>query len=370
MLSPASNRRTHPTSDPEQFDPALRFESSAGGADKSKELGENDAAHLSHHASCFPDAAGGLAVTAAAGRGYAQSRTIELISYVTAPAPSVQAMRVFADKVAERAAGALVIDIEHKSGLSSPVLALSQISPLSHFMSVQARDVNPIFMLSSLPMVATSLNEAQVLLDVARPYYDAALARFDLALLAADPWRPPTLWSSKPLESARDIKGTRFDIQEMAYTAGWKAMFERLGARYSPFAAEFMVTWSFGTTRFEFTFQFFTEIFAATQLGLLTVSRTFLSGLPQAHREALVEASRLAEAEWWQAMRTIVICDQTEMAAMGVTVTSEPPRELVSALRTAASPTSSVGPTQLAAMAGRCWRATARPSGRSRFTRR
>ena len=26
MLSPASNRRTHPTSDLEQFDPALRFE--------------------------------------------------------------------------------------------------------------------------------------------------------------------------------------------------------------------------------------------------------------------------------------------------------------------------------------------------------
>ena len=246
-------------------------------------------------------------------------------------------MRVFADKMAERAAGALVIDIEHKSGLSSPVLALNQISPLSHFMSVQARDANPIFMLSSLPMVATSLNVAQVLLDVARPYYDAALARFDLALLAADPW-PPTLWSSKPLESARDIKGTAFDLQEMAYTAGWKAMFDRLGAKYSPFGAEIMVTWSYGTTRFEPTFQFFTEIFAATQLGFLTVSRTFLSGLPPAHREALVEASRLAEAECWQAMRAIVIRDQTEMAAMGVTVISEPPRELVSALRTAAEP--------------------------------
>jgi hypothetical protein len=104
----------------------------------------------------FLNAAGGLAVMAAAGRGYAQSHPIELISYVTAPAPSVEAMRVFADKVAERAAGALVIDIEHKSGLSSPVRVLSQISPLSHFMSVQVRDANPLFMLSSLPMVATS----------------------------------------------------------------------------------------------------------------------------------------------------------------------------------------------------------------------
>ena len=286
----------------------------------------------------FLNAAGGLAVMAAAGKGYAQPRTIELISYVTAPAPSVEAMRVFADKVAERAAGALVVDIEHKSGLSSPVLVLSRISPLSHFMSVQVRDANPLFMLSSLPMVATSLDEAHLLLDVARPYYDAALARFDLALLAADPFRPPTLWSTKPLQSARDIKGTTFDIQEMAYTAGWKPMFDRLGARYSPFSAEIMLTWSFGTTRFEPTFQFFTEIFAAIQLGLLTVSRTFLSGLPPAHREALVEASRLAEAEWWQMMRAIVLRDQTEMAAKGVTVTSEPPRDLVSALRTAAEP--------------------------------
>lgn len=280
----------------------------------------------------------GLALAATASDSSAQPAGIELISYLTSPAPSVEAVRWFANKAAELAAGAFVVDVEHKSGLSRPLQVLSQSSPLSHFLSIQVRDANPLFVLSSLPMVATSLDEAQMLLDIARPYYDVALARFDLVFLAADPWRPPALWSSKPLQSPHDIKGATYDVMNMAYNARWNLVFDRLGARYSPFAAEIMLTWSYGTARFEPIYQFFTEIFLATQLGFLTVGRTFMSALPPAHREALVEAARLAEAEWWQGMRDMVVRDQREIAALGVTVTSKPPQELVSALRTVAEP--------------------------------
>jgi TRAP-type C4-dicarboxylate transport system substrate-binding protein len=282
----------------------------------------------------------GLALIGAAGASRAQSRTIELISYLTAPAPVVQSVRLFADKVAEQAAGALVVDIEHRMGLSMPVMVLGQVSPLSYFLSIQGREANPLFVLSSLPMLASSFDEAQILLDVARPYYATAFARFDLVLLAADPWRPPALWSHKPVQSARDLKGSTFDLMNMAHTARWGLVFDRLGVRYSPFSAEIMLSWGHGvnTFRFEPVFQFFTEIFLASQLNFLTVSRTFLSALPLAQREALGEAARLAEAQWWQAARELVVHDQKEIASLGCTVTGVPPAELVSALRAAAEP--------------------------------
>lgn len=288
---------------------------------------------------CFLRAAGGLALASAAGRANAQGGAIELVAYLTAPAAAVESVRLFADRVTERAAGKLAIDVTHRPGLSVPVTVLGGISPLSYFLSIQGRDASQLFALSSLPMVASSFDEAQVLLDVARPYYDAALARFDLSLLAADPWRPPALWSSKPLETPRDLSGATFSLITMAHTAGWGRMFERLGTRHSPFSAQIELSWGGrNTERFEPVFQFFTEIFLASQLNFLVVGRKFLAERPAAEREALVEAGRLAEAGWWKAARELMVRDQREIAGAGCQVTSEPTKELQAALREAAEP--------------------------------
>lgn len=289
-------------------------------------------------------AAGGAALTGLAGTGRAQPaaplRTIDMTSYLVAPAPAAATVKSFVAKASELTAGALVIEPQFMTGLSRPLTVLSVDSPLSYFLSIQGGESDPLLGLSSLPMLAQSFDEAQTLLEVARPWYDKALQRFDLALLAADPWRPPALWSVKPIASGADLRGTAFDLMGMAYNARWNLPLERAGARYSPFAAQMMLTWPHdrNVAMHEPLYSFYTEIFLAAQLNFLVVGRRFLDELSAAQREALVEAGRFAEAEAWQARRELVVREQKEIAGWGCTVTPVPPRALVAALREAAEP--------------------------------
>jgi hypothetical protein len=291
-------------------------------------------------------AAGGLAL--AAGNARAQTApapaasplALTMVSYLGPHGNVAETAPSFAAKARELSGGELTIDVEFQMGLSRPLGILSKNTPLSYFLSIQAREADPIFVLSSLPGLVASFDEARTLLEIARPAYVAALARFDLVLLAADPWRPPALWSVKPIASAGDLKGMAFDLMGMAYNARWNLVLERAGAKYSPFGAEMMLTWPHdkNVALFEPRFSFYTETFLAVQLNFLAVGRTFFSTLSGAQRDWLVEAGGFVETAAWQERREQLVREQKEIAGWGCTVSPEPPRGLVAALRAAGEP--------------------------------
>jgi TRAP-type C4-dicarboxylate transport system substrate-binding protein len=74
--------------------------------------------------------------------------------------------------------------------------------------------VDPIFLLSSLPFVATTEADAARLLERARPLYAAAMARHRQRLLYASPWPPSGLWAKKPIVSLADLKGLRVRVYD------------------------------------------------------------------------------------------------------------------------------------------------------------
>jgi TRAP-type transport system periplasmic protein len=201
-------------------------------------------------------------------------------------------------------------------------------------------NLEPIFRLSALPMLVASFDEAETLLRIARPYYSAALAHYDQILLAADPWRPGAIWSKQPIQSAADIDGSAFGLEEYADVAGWGATVERLGARRASADANFVVASGYVANlgRYGMVYPNFIEVFIAAQLIFLTVNRRVFESLPNAQRQVLVDAGRDMEAAQWKFCRELLEQDHRDMTRQGVSVITHPPQELVAALRSAAQP--------------------------------
>ena len=66
--------------------------------------------------------------------------------------------------------------------------------------------VHPLFGLSSLPFLATSIDEAKRLADLARPAYERALSRFGQRFLHTTPWPASGIWSKRPVATAEDLR--------------------------------------------------------------------------------------------------------------------------------------------------------------------
>src|SRR5882724_5752891 len=67
--------------------------------------------------------------------------------------------------------------------------------------------LDPVFLLPSLPFLATTAEQAQALAEVARVAYEQVLTRHDQRLLFLSPWPPAGLWARAPVTSLEALKG-------------------------------------------------------------------------------------------------------------------------------------------------------------------
>ncbi|MDH3885115.1 MAG: hypothetical protein OET63_12935, partial [Desulfobacterales bacterium] len=68
------------------------------------------------------------------------------------------------------------------------------------------RGIHPIFLLSSLPFLAKTIDDAKVLWAVSAPYYQQVLKKSNQVLLYVSPWPPSGIWAKKPIRSMADLK--------------------------------------------------------------------------------------------------------------------------------------------------------------------
>ena len=171
-------------------------------------------------------------------RSNAQSRQLSLTcSY--APGLQADGAQLLADKIAQAAAGTIEVSVE--SGMHMPLDVIARGSALVVYCAPCVAKSEPLFNLSTLPMLAATFDETATLHRVARPYYSAALARHGQVLLADQPWLPGALWSNFPIRSVADFKGVPFAVVASpgaaAHTeSGWGGPFARLGARSVSFS--------------------------------------------------------------------------------------------------------------------------------------
>jgi TRAP-type C4-dicarboxylate transport system substrate-binding protein len=218
---------------------------------------------------------------------------------------------------------------------------IAEASELAHYNAAQHADAEPLLALSTLPMLATSLEEAAVLLRIARPHYEAVLARHGQVLLATEPWRPATLWSTFPIRVAADIRGARFaQANSVSRPPRWHEPFARLGAAPSLYwdAELILVDGMVDGFKFPAEFGHLLELFYAAPLNVLSASRRLLDSLDEARRRLVVAAGREAERALWAFVERRVSREHREAGARRVAVAAQPPAELVAALRDAAEP--------------------------------
>lgn len=205
--------------------------------------------------------------------------------------------------------------------------------------------VDPVFALSSLPFVATSLEESRALFDVARALYEAAFARQNQVLLFVTPWPASGLWSKAPVTTVADVA----KLSVRTYDNTGVAVFSRLGAKAKlvSFAdvAPLLVSGDInavlssgdggaGRKLWEYL-PAFTEIGYAVPLSFTTVNLDRWNALSPALRRQVLSAAKETQEHVWHALEGRVAKNYERMRANGMTITSPIPAALRGPLRAA-----------------------------------
>ena len=85
----------------------------------------------------------------------------------------------------------------------------------------------PIFGVDSIPFLATSYADSKRLDDASRPALAKTLAAQGIKLLYTVPWPPQSLYSAKPVNGLKDLKGTKM----RAYNPATSFIANSLGAQ-------------------------------------------------------------------------------------------------------------------------------------------
>ena len=276
-------------------------------------------------------------------RSNAQPRRLNLTCSYN-PGLQADGAQLFADKIAEAAAGTIEVSVE--AGMHMPLEATARRSALAVYCAPCVEKSEPLLNLSTVPMLAATFDETATLHRVARPYYSAALARHGQALLGDQPWLPGALWSNIPIRSVADFKGVLFAVVASPGAAAhtesdWGKPFARLGARFVSFSdAEVVIASSYSGHLLKLTqeFAYFTEIFFATHISFLAASQDVFESLSETERRIRRGAGHDTELAMWRRMTEHLPRRRQEIAARGVQVLAQPPVEVIAALREAAEP--------------------------------
>jgi TRAP-type C4-dicarboxylate transport system substrate-binding protein len=204
--------------------------------------------------------------------------------------------------------------------------------------------LDPIFLLSSLPFLATSAAESKRLLAAARPAYQAALETLGVTLLHVTPWPPTGIWSRRPVAAPADLRGLRVRTYDATGTTTFAALgavaeqlsFQAVAARLADGTLDAVLSSGDGGAgrRLWEHLPHFTEIGYAMPVSLAFGDPARLQALGEADRAALERAATRTETGLWTLLETRDAANQARMRENGVTIAAPGPA-LMAALREA-----------------------------------
>jgi TRAP-type C4-dicarboxylate transport system substrate-binding protein len=172
------------------------------------------------------------ACLAAAACGLAQAQVKWDLPTGYAPA-SFQTENVaqFAAEVDKASAGRLKITLHPNGSLykANEIKRAVQTgqAQAGEFILSGAANENPLFGVDSIPFLADSYPAAKRLAEASRPALEKLLAAQGMKLLFVSPWPGQSLYSSKPVESVADLKGTKM----RAYNPATSRIAQLVGAQ-------------------------------------------------------------------------------------------------------------------------------------------
>jgi len=205
--------------------------------------------------------------------------------------------------------------------------------------------LDPVFLLPSLPFLATTPEDAQILAQIARPAYERALEKHNQKLLFLSPWPAAGLWANQPIASVNALRGLRLRAADASGVDTFKAagavpvQSSLADAIPQLKAGQLDAVLSSGAAgsgaRLMETLKHFTQIDYAVTMSAVTLNVEAWKALDEDLQQAVLAAATITEARQWDVLKTLVAANYTAMRAAGVTITSELTPEYRNALRAA-----------------------------------
>ena len=257
-----------------------------------------------------------------------------------------EGLTIFARELAVRSGGALRLEprFDAPDGLRSAdipgAVQSGQIEVGDAFAGALA-GVDPIFQLSSLPFLATRIEDAWRLYQAAKPAYAAAFASRGQHLAYATPWPATGIWSRGPVTDVPALQG----LAVRTYDATSTRVLRDAGA--APVQLSFADALprlqdgsivavlssgdgGAGRNLWDYT-RHFCAIGYAVPLSLTTISAAAYDALTPERRQAVDDAAAATELAQWRALLARTGANYDAMRLNGVAI-EQPEASLVAVL--------------------------------------
>ncbi|WP_221796528.1 TRAP transporter substrate-binding protein [Oceanobacter mangrovi] len=208
--------------------------------------------------------------------------------------------------------------------------------------------IDPIFLLSSLPFVVNSVDQAEKLYQIARPYYEKVFEDNGQILLYASPWPASGIWSKVPVNSVASLQ----NLKIRTYDKNGTITFKEAGA------APVLLSWadvipqlSTGGISSVLTsaeagangsfwehLSSYSEIRYAIPLNMVHMNRDTFDELSEADQQAILDAAKRTDAHNWQTVRNRLQQNYAELSEHKVNIITEIDPAMAAKLKAAAQP--------------------------------
>ncbi len=219
----------------------------------------------------------------------------------------------FANEVAQATGGRLKI-VLHPNGSLYKANEIKRAvqsgqTQAGEFILSGAANENPLFGVDSIPFLADSYPAARKLAEASRPAIEKLLAAQGMKLLFVSPWPGQSLYSSKPVESLADLKGTKMRaynpatsrIAQLAGAQPTTIQLAELGQALATGTVENFLTSSASGVEMKLyeSVKHFYAVNAWLPKNAVVVNRKAFDALDKPTQDALVKAAAAAEARGW-----------------------------------------------------------------------
>ncbi len=226
-----------------------------------------------------------------------------------------QALEEFAAMVKETTGGELNIIVSSGGalGFKGPELlgvVRDNLVPVSDMLISGVAGDEDIFGVVTMPFLCRNFEEARLLNDIARPYFDQVAEKWNQKILYISPWPGAGLWTTKKIQSVEDMRG----LKTRTYDKNGALVVEATGG--TPYALPFAEVYSALATRmidsvitstptavdanFWEVLNYYQPLNITIATNMVNVNLRAFNRLDEDTQKALVEAGRKMEAAMWE----------------------------------------------------------------------
>lgn len=293
------------------------------------------------------------ALTLGAQQAAAQSMSLDLANEYPPSSVHGQSAEIFADTLERLSGGDIEINLHHgaslgyKSADQFDAVGDGALPLASSFIGPWA-GIDQLFLLSSLPFLASTPEQVWDLYQVAKPYYQEVLEENNQVFLYATPWPPSGLWGNKALDSMDALEDTRIRTYDSSGTVtlreadadpiqlSWADVVPQL----STGGIDGVLTSADGGASASLWEQqsHFTEVNYASPLQVLHMNRDTYESLSDEQKDMVEKASAAGEAYGWWVLPRRQQENYAKMRDEGMTVIEDVSDEYLNSLNEAAEP--------------------------------